>query len=49
MEHLYFEDLHIGQRFRSGTHVMEEATIKNFAAEFDPQPPRRNHGPGERL
>ena len=38
MEHLYLEDLHIGQRFRSGTHVMEEATIKDFAAEFDPQP-----------
>jgi acyl dehydratase len=38
MEHLYLEDLHVGQRFRSGTHVMEEAEIKDFAAEFDPQP-----------
>ena len=38
MEHLYLEDLHISQRFRSGIEVMEEATIKNFAAEFDPQP-----------
>src|SRR5580692_5035914 len=38
MEHLYLEDLHVGQRFRSGTHVMEEAKIKDFAAEFDPQP-----------
>ena len=37
MEHLYLEDLHVGQRFRSGTHVMEEAKIKDFAAEFDPQ------------
>jgi acyl dehydratase len=38
MEHLYLEDLHVGQRFKSGTHVMEEAKIKDFAAEFDPQP-----------
>ena len=38
MEHLYLEDLHVGQRFRSGTHVIEEAEIKDFAAEFDPQP-----------
>jgi acyl dehydratase len=37
-EHLYLEDLYVGQRFRSGTHVMEEAKIKDFAAEFDPQP-----------
>ena len=35
---LYLEDLHIGQRFTSGTHVMEEAKIKEFAAAFDPQP-----------
>ena len=35
---LYLEDLHIGQRFTSGTHVMEEASIKEFAADFDPQP-----------
>ena len=38
MEPLYLEDLHVGQQFRSGTHVMEEAKIKAFAAEFDPQP-----------
>jgi acyl dehydratase len=38
MEHLYLEDLHVGQRFKSGTHVMEEPKIKDFAAEFDPQP-----------
>ena len=37
-QHLFLEDLHVGQRFRSGTHVMEEAKIKDFAAEFDPQP-----------
>src|SRR5258708_257328 len=36
--HLYLEDLHAGQRFASGTHLMEESRIKAFAEEFDPQP-----------
>jgi acyl dehydratase len=36
--HLYLEDLHVGQHFTSGTHVMEESRIKAFAEEFDPQP-----------
>jgi len=36
--HLYLEDLQVGQRFTSGTYLMEEARIKEFAAEFDPQP-----------
>jgi acyl dehydratase len=35
---LYLEDLHVGQRFASGTHHMDEAKIKEFAREFDPQP-----------
>jgi acyl dehydratase len=35
---LYLEDLHVGQRFTSGTHSMDEARIKDFAREFDPQP-----------
>jgi len=35
---LYLEDLHVGQRFTSGTYLMEAARIKEFAAEFDPQP-----------
>ena len=35
---LYLEDLHVGQRFTSGTYVMEEHLIKEFAAQFDPQP-----------
>jgi acyl dehydratase len=35
---LYLDDLYVGQRFTSGTYVMEEARIKEFAAEFDPQP-----------
>jgi acyl dehydratase len=38
MEPLYLEDLHVGQRFTSGSYVMEAARIKEFAAEFDPQP-----------
>ena len=35
---LYLDDLHVGQRFTSGTYLMEETRIKEFAAEFDPQP-----------
>lgn len=35
---LYLEDLHLGQRFTSGSHVIDEAQIKAFAAQFDPQP-----------
>ena len=38
MERLYLDDLHVGQRFTSGSYVMEAARIKEFAAEFDPQP-----------
>ena len=38
MEHLFLEDLSAGQRFSSGTYLMEESRIKAFAAEFDPQP-----------
>jgi acyl dehydratase len=35
---LYLEDLYAGQRFTSESYVMEAAKIKEFAAEFDPQP-----------
>lgn len=35
---LYLDDLEIGQRFTSATHVIEEAEIKAFAAQYDPQP-----------
>ncbi len=35
---LYLDDLQIGQRFTSGTYLIEAARIKEFAAEFDPQP-----------
>src|SRR2546427_5395494 len=37
-EKLYLDELLVGQRFPSGTYLMEEARIKEFAAEFDPQP-----------
>jgi acyl dehydratase len=35
---LYLEDLHVGQRFTSGSYQMDEGRIKSFAEEFDPQP-----------
>lgn len=35
---LYLEDLHVGQRFMSGTYHMDETRIRTFAEEFDPQP-----------
>ena len=35
---LKLEDISVGQRFTSGTYHMDEARIKAFAAEFDPQP-----------
>lgn len=38
MEPLYLDDLRVGQRFTSGTYVMEASRMKEFAAEFDPQP-----------
>ena len=34
---LYLEDLYIGQQFVSGKRSMDEARIKEFAREFDPQ------------
>src|SRR5437879_991502 len=34
---LHLDDLCVGQRFTSGTYLMEAARIKEFAAEFDPQ------------
>ena len=32
------DDLHVGQRFTSRTHRIDEAEIKAFAGSFDPQP-----------
>lgn len=37
-ELLYFDDLHVGQRFVSGTHPIDEDAIKTFAKQYDPQP-----------
>src|SRR5262245_16898261 len=37
-QRLFLEDLHPGQRFITGTHLIDEAQIKAFAGEFDPQP-----------
>jgi acyl dehydratase len=34
----YLEDLHVGQRFESDFHVIDEEQIKAFARQFDPQP-----------
>jgi acyl dehydratase len=46
-ERLYLDDLYVGQRFTSGTHRMEEARIKEFASEFDPQPFHLNEAAAE--
>jgi acyl dehydratase len=34
----YLDDLHVGQRFVSPTHALDEAQIVAFAKQFDPQP-----------
>jgi acyl dehydratase len=35
---LYLDDLHVGQRFTSGAHALDEDQITAFARRFDPQP-----------
>jgi acyl dehydratase len=35
---LYLDDLQVGQRFTSKTHLVDEAQVKAFARQFDPQP-----------
>ena len=35
---LYLDDLHVGQRFTSDTHLIDEEQITAFAKQFDPQP-----------
>ena len=35
---LYLDDLHVGYRHTSGTYTIDEAEIKTFAHQFDPQP-----------
>jgi acyl dehydratase len=37
-EPLFLDDLHVGQRFASGKHLIDEEQIKSFARQFDPQP-----------
>jgi acyl dehydratase len=37
-DRLYIDDLNIGQRFTSAKHAIDEAQIKAFAVQFDPQP-----------
>ena len=37
-DRLYLDDLHVGQRFTSEAHAIDEAQIKEFASQFDPQP-----------
>ena len=34
----HLDDLCVGQRFTSSSHVLDETQIKAFASEFDPQP-----------
>ena len=34
---LTLDDLHVGQRFESGTHALDAGQIKAFASQFDPQ------------
>src|SRR5882762_2744898 len=47
VQQLYLDDLHVGQRFKSGSYLMEAARIKEFAAEFDPQPFHLDEGAAE--
>jgi acyl dehydratase len=35
---LFLEDLRVGQCFSSGSHTLDEAQIREFAAQFDRQP-----------
>lgn len=43
VERLYLEDLYVGQQFRSGLYELNEAMIKEFAGQFDPQPFHLDH------
>jgi acyl dehydratase len=44
---LYLDDLQVGQRFTSGAYLMEENRMREFAAEFDPQPFHLDETAGE--
>jgi acyl dehydratase len=47
-DQLYLDDLHVGQRFTSGAHRLDEAQIKAFATQFDPQPIHTDNQAAER-
>jgi acyl dehydratase len=47
VQQLYLDDPHVGQRFTSGSYLMEAARIKEFAAQFDPQPFHLDEGSAE--
>src|SRR5574337_1119676 len=40
---LYLDDLHVGLRFSTGSHAIDEAQIIAFARAFDPQPFHLDH------
>jgi acyl dehydratase len=40
---LFLEDLHVGQRFSSGSHTVDERQIKAYALQYDPQPFHLDH------
>ena len=40
---LYLDDFRVGQRFSSGTRAVDEAEIKDFARQYDPQPFHLDH------
>jgi acyl dehydratase len=46
-EPLFLDDLHVGQRFLSGQHAIDEEQIKAFAKQFDPQPFHLDAGAGK--
>src|SRR5580704_17633538 len=46
---LYLDDLNVGQRFTSATHTIDEAQIKTFAVQFDPQPFHIDEKAAERM
>src|SRR5262249_5958811 len=37
-EALFFDDLHVGRRFTSGGHLIDEGQVPAFAEQFDPEP-----------
>ena len=42
-EPLYLDDLHVGQRFTTGSHTVDEHDMIEFAGRFDPQPFHLDH------